>query len=173
LEAGIAAENADPYPRPPVPVFDLREIRERVENWQTHVLPSPFPQVHSEDVELNRSTHLRDAKQSSQLNYPIVKQRRSDVAKAMKRKDDPSSKDHSTSRFFRGVADPKFRDTDGVNRTEAVTTGPSEPCGSNVGRTLYSRAGTLGEHPDTAPKSSPISETTAGQQNIKQVSEVR
>jgi hypothetical protein len=91
----------------------------------------------------------------------------------MKRKDSPSCKDHSTSRFFRGVADSKFRDTDGVNRdTEAVTTRPSEPHGSNVGRTLHSR-GALGEHPDTAPKSSPISETAAGQQNIQQVSEVR
>ena len=174
MEAGIAAENADPYPRPPVPVSDLREIRERVENWQAQVSPSPFPQVHNEDVALNRSTHLLDVKRSSQLDYPIVKQRRSDVAKAMKRKDSPSCKDRSTSRFFRGVPDRKSRDTDGVNRdTGAVTTRPSEPCGSNVGDTLYSRAGALGEHPDTAPKSSPISESTAGQQNIQQVSEVR
>ena len=173
MEAGIAVENADPYPRPPVPVFDPREIRERVESWQAHVLPSPLPQV-SEDFELNRSTHLGNAKQSSQLNFPIVKQRRSDVAKAMKRKDSPSCKDHSTSRFFRGVADPKFHDNDGINRdTEIVTTRPSDPCGSNAGRTLYSRAGALGEHPDAAPKSSLISETATGQQNIQQVSEVR
>lgn len=172
LEAGITAENADPYPRPPVPVSDLREIRERVENWQAKVLSSPFPQVHSE---LSRSTHVGDAKQSSPLNFPIVKQRRGDVAKAMKRKDSPSCKDH-TSRFFRGVADPKFPDADGVNRdTEAVvmTTRPSEPCGSNVGHTLHSRAEALGEHSDTAPKSSPVQETAAGQQNIQQVSEVR
>jgi hypothetical protein len=166
LEAGTAAENADPYPRPPVPVFDLREIRERVENWQAHVLPSPFSQVHSEDFELNRSTHLGDAKQLSQLNFPIVKQRNSDVAKAMKRKDNPSCQDHSTSRFFRGVADPKVREANGVNRdTEAVTTRPSEPCGSNVGRPLHSEAGALSEHPDIA--------TASGQQNIQQVSEVR
>jgi hypothetical protein len=123
---------------------------------------------------VNQSTHVGDAKQSTPLNFPIVKPRRSDVAKAMKRKDSPSCKDHSTSRFFRGVADPKFRDTDGVERdTEAVTTRPSEPCGSNVGRTLHSRAGALGHHPDTAPNSSPISETAAGQQNIQQVSEVQ
>jgi hypothetical protein len=174
LEAGIVAENADPYPRPPVPVFDLREICERVENWQASVLSSPFPRVHSEVFELNRSTHVGDAKRSSQLASPITKQRRGDVAKAMKRKDSPSCKDHSTSRFFRGAAVPKFGDTDDVDRdTEAVTTRPSEPHGSNVGRTLHSQAGALGEHPDTAPKSSPISETTAGQQNIQQVSEVR
>jgi hypothetical protein len=123
---------------------------------------------------VNQSTHVEDAKQSSPLNFLIAKQRRSDVAKAMKRKDSPSCKDHSTSRFFRGVADPKFRDTDGVNRdTEAVTTIPSEPCGSNVGPMLHSRAGAPGDHPDTAQKSPPISETAAGQQNIQQVSEVR
>ena len=170
MEAGIAAESADPYPRPPVPVFDLREIRERVENWQARVLTSPFPQVHGEDVELNQSALLGDAKQSNQLNFPIVKQRGSDVAKAMKSKD---SKGHSTSRFFRGVADPKFHDTDGVNRDtehEGVTTRPSDPCGSNVGRTLHSRAGALGEHPDSAQ---PISETAASRQNIQEVPEVR
>jgi hypothetical protein len=120
---------------------------------------------------VNQSTRVGDAKQSSSLNFPLVKQRRSDVAKAMKRKDNPSCKDHSTSRFFRGVADSKFRDTDGVNHdTEAVTTRPS---GLNVGRTLHSRAGALGDHPDTTPKSPPIPETAAGQQNIQQVSEVR
>jgi hypothetical protein len=173
LEAGIATENADPYPRPPVPVFDVREIRERVENWQAHMLPSPPPQVHREDFELNRSTHFGDTKQPSQLNFPIVKQRRSFVAKAMKRKDSPSCKNHSTSRFFRGTADPKLSDADGVNRdTEAVTTRRSEPCGSNVERALCSRVGDC-EHPDTAPKGSPSSETAADQQNIQQVSEVR
>ena len=174
LEAGIAAEDADPYPRPPVPVFDLRGIRERVENWQANVLPSPLPQVRSDGFELNRSTHVGDAKQLSPLDFPIVKQRRSEVAKSMKRKDSPSCKDHSTSRFFRGVADPKFRDTDGISRdTEAVNTRPSEPCGSNVGSMLHSRAGALGEHLDTAPKSSPIPEAEIDQQNIQQVSEVR
>ena len=123
---------------------------------------------------MNQSTHVGDAKQSSPLNFPISKQRRSDVAKALKRKDSPSCKDHSTSRFFRGAADPKFRDTDGVNRdTEAVTTIPSEPCGSKVGHMMHSRAGALGDRPDTAPKSPPIPETAAGQQNIQQVSEVR
>lgn len=94
----------------------------------------------------------------------------------MKRKDSPSCKDHTTSRFFRGVADPKFPDVDGVNRdTEAVvmTTRPSEPCGSNVGNTLHSRAEALGEHSDTASKGSPIQEMAADQQNIQQVSEVR
>jgi len=176
MEAGIAAENADPYPRPPVPVFDLREVCERVENWQADVLSSPFPQVHSEDFELNQatqcSTHVGDAKQSPH-KFSIVKQRRSNVAKVMKRKDSPSYKDHSTSRFFRGVTDPKFRGTDGVNRViEAVATRPSEPCGSNVGHTLHPRAGALGEHPDTASNSSPISETAAGQQIIQHVSEV-
>ena len=116
---------------------------------------------------MNQSTRVGDARQSSPLNFPIVKQRRSDVAKAMKRKDSPSCKDQSTSRFFRGTPDPKFRDT------EAVITRPSEPCVSNVGRALHSRAGALGDQPDATPKSSPISETAAGQQNIQQVSEVR
>ena len=92
----------------------------------------------------------------------------------MKRKDSPSCKDQSTSRFFRGIPDPKFRDTVGVGRdTEAVITRPSEPCVSNVERALHSRAGALGDQPDATPKSSPISETAAGQQNIQQVSEVR
>ena len=82
----------------------------------------------------------------------------------MERKGSPSCKEHSTSRFFRGVADPKFLDTDRDRDTETVTARPSKLCGSNV---------VLGKHPDNAPKSSPISETAAGQQNIQQVSEVR
>jgi hypothetical protein len=105
---------------------------------------------------LNQSTHVNHAKQLSPLDFPIVKQRRSDVAKAMKRKDSASCKDHSTSRFFPGVTVPKFCD--------------AEPCGSNVGP-MYSRVGALGEHPDATPKSSLVPETVAGQKNIQQVSE--
>jgi hypothetical protein len=82
----------------------------------------------------------------------------------MKRKDNASRKDRSTSRYFRGVAVP------GVNRdTEGVTTSPSEPRGSSVG---HSRAGALGEDLDTARRGLPTSDIAAGQQDIQQVSEV-
>ncbi len=92
----------------------------------------------------------------------------------MKRKDGPSCKDHSTSRYFRGVADPELSGTDGVNRdAEVVITRPFEPCGSNVDRISHSQLKALSEHPDIARKGSPISDTAAGQQYIQQVSEVR
>jgi hypothetical protein len=167
LKVGIAAKNADPYPRPPPPVFDLREIRERVEGWQASVLSAPSPR---QDSELIRSTHAGDGKQPSPLNFPMVKQRRSNVSRAMKRKASPSRKDHSTSRYFRGVADSKFPDPDGVN--EGVTTSLFEPRGSNVEPTSHSRAEVLGEDTDTTRRGLPPSDTAAGQQNIQQVSEV-
>ena len=174
LEAGMAVESADPYPRPPVPVFDLHEIRERVENWQADVLSAPLSQVHRQDPELNRSTHVGDAKQTSPLNFPIVKQRRGDVSNSMKRKDGPSRKDHSKSRYFRGVADPNFPDSNGINRdTEGVTTSHSEPRGSNLGPTSHSRAEALGGHPDVARRDLSTFDTVGDQQNIQQVSEVR
>jgi hypothetical protein len=145
----MAAESADPYPRPPVPIFDPREIRERVENWQANVVSAP--QVHRLDSELYQSTHVGDAKQLSPLNFPIVKQRRRDVSKSMKRKGSPSRKDHSTSRYFRGVTDPKFADSHAVN----------------------SPAEALGEDADTARRGLPTSDTAASPKNIQQVSEVR
>jgi hypothetical protein len=92
----------------------------------------------------------------------------------MKRKDSPSCKDSSTSRYFRGVADPELPGTDGVNRdAEVVITRPFERCGSNVDPISHSQPKALGEHLDNAPKGSPISDTAAGQQYIQQVSEVR
>jgi hypothetical protein len=91
----------------------------------------------------------------------------------MKPKDNPSRKGRSTSRYFRGIADPQFPDSEGVNRdTEGVTTSPSEPRGSNVGPTSHSREGALGEDSDTARRGIPTSDTAPGQQNIQQVSEV-
>ncbi len=117
---------------------------------------------------MNRSTDVGHTKQ-----FPIVKQRRSDVAKAMKCKDSSSRKDHSTSRYFCGVADPMFPDTDAINRVAgAVTTRPSQLCDSNVRRTSHSPEAP-GEHPNTARKSSLISDKASGQQNIQQVSEVQ
>lgn len=167
LEVGIAVEGADPCPRPPVVVFDLREIRERVEDWQANVLSTPSRQ----DSALNQSTHVGE--QPSPLNFPTVKQRRSDVSKAMKRKASPSRKDHSTSRYFRGVADSKFPDSDGVNRDTEGVANVFEPRGPNVEPTSHSRAGALGEDPDTTQRGLPTSDAVAGQQNIQQVSEVR
>ena len=170
LKVGIAAKSADPYPRPLPPVSDLREIRERVEGWQASVLSAPSPR---QDSELIRSTHAGDGKQPPPHNLPMVKQRRSNVSKAMKRKASSSRKDHSTSRYFRGVADSKFPDPDGVNRgTEGVTTSLFEPRGPNVESMSHSRAEVLGDDPDTTRRGLPPPDTAAGQQNIQQVSEV-
>jgi hypothetical protein len=91
----------------------------------------------------------------------------------MKRKDSPPRKDRSTSRYFCGVEDPKFPDSDGVNRdTEGVTTSPYKPRGSYVGPTSRSQADALGEDSDIARRGLPTSDTAPGQQNIQQVSEV-
>ncbi|KAI0255178.1 hypothetical protein BJV78DRAFT_750108 [Lactifluus subvellereus] len=63
---GVPHEGADPYPRPPIPVSDPREIRDRVEKWQAN------------------PAHVEDGERPSPLNFPTVKRRRSDVVKAMK-----------------------------------------------------------------------------------------
>lgn len=121
---------------------------------------------------MNQSTHVGE--QPSPLNFPTVKQRRSDVSIAMKRKASLSRKDRSTSRYFRGGADSKFPDPDGVNRdTEGVATSVFEPRGPNVEPTSRSEAGVLGEDPDSTQRGLPTPDAAAGQQNIQQVSEVR
>ena len=156
-----AAESADPYPRPPDPVFDFREIRERVENWKVNVLSAPLSQA-----ELNQPVPVGDVMQPSQLDFPTVKQRRGDVVKTTKRKNSPSRKGHSTSRsrYFRAVTAPKSPDAANL----------SQPQGLNVDSMLhYSPAEALDEDSIIAQRPSHITVTAAGRGNIQQVSEVR
>ncbi|KAH9053745.1 hypothetical protein EDB87DRAFT_1835131 [Lactarius vividus] len=143
----------NPYPRPPVPTFDLGEIRERVENWQANVASVPLSQP---DPDPLHSTE--DAERLSPLNIPTVKRRKSDVARAMKRKRKASPhRDYTTSRYFRGdgPADRNsHHEAQAVNRdAECVTPAPrSVPPGSNAELTPHSRA----ESPENARKLSPI-----------------
>ncbi|KAH9978468.1 hypothetical protein BJV74DRAFT_137780 [Russula compacta] len=172
LEVGIAAaaECADPYPCPTVPAFGLREIRERVVNWQADVLSPPLSQSDNQDPDLNQ-LHVGDANQPSPLNFPVVKQRRCEVPKAVKCKNNPLLKGHSTSRFFRGTEGPKF--PDGTHHdAEGVTTSPSEPRGSAAEPESNSWAEVLDEDPKTARRCSPTHITMASRENIQQVSEL-
>jgi hypothetical protein len=165
-----AAESADPYPRPPDPVLDFREIRERVENWKVNVLSAPLSQTDSKVTELNQPVPVGDVRQPSQLDFPTVKQRRSDVVKTMKRKNSPR-KGHSTSRYFRAVTAPKSPDA--ANRGD-IATSLSQPQGLNVDSMLhYSPAEALDEDSIIARRPSHITVTAAGRGNIQQVSEVR
>ena len=173
LKVGMtAAESADPYPRPPDPVSDFREIRERVENWKVNVLSTPLSQADSQDTELNQPVPVGDVRQPSPLDFRTVKQRRSDVVKTMKRKNSPSRKGHSTSRYFRAVTAPKSPDA--ANRGTGVTKSLSQPQGLNADSMLrYSPAEALDEDSIIARRPSHISVTAAGRGNIQQVSEVR
>ena len=147
-EAGVPSEGADPYPRPPIPVFDSREIRDRVEKWQANVLSAPLSQADNHNSELNQPPHVKDGERPLPLNFPTVKRRKSDVVKAMKRKRNPSRKNHSTSRYFPRIADPTFSESANRNN-EGVFPTCSLPCGS------------------------PTPATPPSQENIRQVSEVR
>ncbi|KAH8978502.1 hypothetical protein EDB86DRAFT_2992999 [Lactarius hatsudake] len=146
----------NPYPRPPVPTFDLGEIRERVENWQANVVSAPLSQA---DPDPLHSTE--DAERLSPLKFPIVKRRKSDVAKAMKRKRKASPhRDYTTSHYFRGdgLADRmSHHEAQAVNRdAECVTPASrSVPPGSNAELTPHSRA----ESPEIVRKLSPTPRT--------------
>lgn len=172
LEVGIAAaaECADPYPCPTVPALGFREICERVESWQADLLSPPLSQSDNQEPDLNQ-LHIRDANQTSPLNFPVIKQRRCEVPKAVKCKNKTLPKGHSTSRFFCGTEDPKFPD-DTHHDAEGVTTSLPEPRGSPAEPESNSQAEVLDEDPRTAQRRSPAHITTASRENIQQVSEV-
>jgi hypothetical protein len=170
LEVGTTAESEDPYPRPPDPMFDFSEIRERVENWKATVLPTPLPQADNKGAELCQPIPVGDVRQPSQLDFPTVKQRRSDVVKTTKRKNSPPHKGHSTSRYFRAVAAPKSPDA--ANRDTDLTTSPSQPQGLNVDTVLHSPTEALDEDSVIARKPSQTTVKAADRGHIQQVSEV-
>ena len=170
----------NPYPRPPVPIFDLGEIRERVENWKAHVVFAPLSQLDSQDP----SNHLRhsaeDAERLSPLDFPTVKRRKSDVAKAMKRKRKASSdRDYTTSRYFRGdgLADRMSLEAQAVNGdAECVTPAPrSVARRSNAELSPHSRAGSPDEDRRTTRRLSPTPAciTAPVPESIHQIAEVR
>jgi hypothetical protein len=171
LEAGTAAESADPYPRP-YPIIDVREIRERVENWQANVLSTPLSQPDAQSAELNQLIHIGNVRQLSQLDFPTVKQRRSDVAKTTKRKNSPSRKDQATSRYFRAAAAPKPPDA-ANHDTEGMTTSISQPRGTNVGSAPRSQHEAFDNNLVIAQRPSPTPVPEVGRERIQQVSEVR
>ena len=183
MQAGVAdgpQPEANPYPRPPI--FDLGQIRERVENWKVNVVPAPLSQADSQHPD---SSHLRhsaeDAEQLlSPLNFPIVKPRKSDIAKAMKRKRKASSgRDYTTSRYFRGdgLADCMSPEAQAVNRhAECVTPAPrSVARRSNAELTPHSRAESRDEDPESVGRLSPTPApiTAPVPENIHQIAEVR
>src|SRR6266702_1442368 len=181
LQAGVVDDprrEVNPYPRPPVPIFDLGEIRERVENWQAKVVSAPLSQADNQDPDPLHSTE--DAEQQSPLNFPTVKQRKSDVARAMKRKRKASSdRDYTTSRYFRGdgLADRMSHEAQAVNcDAECVTPAPrSVPPGSNAELTPHSRSESPDEVPEIVHRLSPTPAaiTTPVPESIHQIAEVR
>lgn len=164
----------NPYPRPPVPIFDLGEIRERVENWKATVVSAPLSQLESQDHASSQLRHSAE-EQLSPLNFPTVKRRKADIAKAMKRKRKASSdRDYTTSRYFRGdgLADRMSLEAQAVNRdAEYVTPAPrSVARRSNAELTPHSRAESPVEdlEPITMRRLSP---TPAAPENIHQIAE--
>jgi hypothetical protein len=181
LQAGVVdgpQPEVNPYPRPPVPIFDLGEIRERVENWKANVVSAPLSQLASLDQDPDSSQLRRSAEeQLPPLNFPTVKRRKGDVAKAMKHKRKASSdRDYTTSRYFRGdgLADRLSLEAQAVNRdAECVTPAPrSVARRSNAELTPHSHAETPDEdlEPITMRRLSP---TPAAPENIHQIAEVR
>jgi hypothetical protein len=179
LQAGVVdgpQPKVNPYPRPPVPIFDLGEIRERVENWKATVVSAPLSQLESQDHASSQLRHSAE-EQLSPLNFPTVKRRKADIAKAMKRKRKASSdRDYTTSRYFRGdgLADRMSLEAQAVNRdAEYVTPAPrSVARRSNAELTPHSRAESPVEdlEPITMRRLSP---TPAAPENIHQIAEVR
>ncbi|KAI0261794.1 hypothetical protein BC834DRAFT_894864 [Gloeopeniophorella convolvens] len=102
-EARLDAGTEGPYPRPPIPVSDLEEVRERIEVWQANVFSAPVSQADSQDSELDQPVGVDDFKRPSPLNFPVVKRPRIDVENAKKGRPVPSSRLHSTSRYFRNA----------------------------------------------------------------------
>lgn len=170
MEAGTAAESTDPYPRPSI--VDVREIRERVENWQANVLSTPLSQADTQNAELNQLIHIGNVRQPSQLDFPTVKQRRSDVAKTTRRKNSLSLKDQATSRYFRAVAAPKSPDA-ANNDTEGMTTSVPQPRGTNVNPAPRSQHEAFDKNLVIAQRPSPTPVPAVGREGIQHVSEVR
>jgi hypothetical protein len=169
LVVGTVVESADPYPRPPDPIIDFREIHERVESWKANISSTPLSQTDTQDAELDQSI-MGNIRQPSQLDFPTVKQRRGDVAKAMKRKNSSSSrKDQATSRYF-----PAPKSLDAVNHDiGGMTTNVSQPRGSNVHSAPRSQHEASDENLVIRPRPSPTRPIAAGRESIQQVSEVR
>lgn len=164
------AESTDPYPRPSI--VDVREIRERVEDWQANVLSTPLSQAGSQNAELNQPIHIGNVRQPSQLDFPTVKQRRSDVAKTTRLKNSPSRKDHATSRYFRAVAAPKSPGA-ANDDTEGMTTSVSKLRGTNVNLAPRSQHEAFDKDLVIARRPSPTPVPAVSREGIQQVSEVR
>ena len=184
LQAGVVdapQPEINPYPRPPVPIFDLGQIRERVENWKANV--APLSQLDNQDPSSSYPQHnTEDAVRLSPLNSPTVKRKKSDVAKAMKRKRKASSdRDYTTSRYFRGdgLADRMSPEAQAVNRNAECVTPVSRyvaRCRSNAELTPHSHAKSPDEEdPETLHRDSPTPAviTAPIPENIHQVAEVR
>lgn len=179
MQAGVVdgpQPQVNPYPRPPVPIFDLGEIRERVENWKANVVSAPLSQLASQDQDQGSSQLRHSAEeQLSPLNFPTVKRRKGDIAKAMKPKRKTSSdRDYTTSRYFRGdgLADRMSLEAQAVNRdAECVTPAPrSVARRSNAELTPHSHA----ESPVEDPEPNRLSPTPGAiPENIHQIVEVR
>ena len=182
MQAGVTDNpqpEINPYPRPPVPIFDLGEIRERVENWKATVVSAPLSQADSQSPHSNQPRQsAEDVEQLSPLNFPIVKRRKSDVAKAMKRKRKTSSdRDYITSRYFRGdgPADRMSPQAQAVNRdAECVTPAPRSVARcSNAELTPHSRSESQGHDPELVHRLSPTPAPITAPENIHQIAEVR
>ena len=153
---------ANPYPRPPVPIFDMDEIRERIGNWQANVaLAPPFSQADSQQQERD---HLQNSLPSSPLNFPIVKRRKSHVAKAMRKGSSSSEKDYITSRYFRGhgLADRMSQAQAAANRDADGVTPPPRVSNPNPELTPHSRS----ESPDKVDTARRVSPTPAAAEPI-------
>jgi hypothetical protein len=168
LVVGTVVESADPYPRPPDPIIDFREIHERVESWKANILSTPLSQADTQDAELDQSV-MGNIRQPSQLDFPTVKQRRGDVAKATKRKNSSSRKDQATSRYFPAPKSLDAADHD----TGGMTTNVSQSRGSNVHPAARSQHEASDENLVIPPRPSPTRPIAAGRESIQQVSEVR
>jgi hypothetical protein len=182
LQAGVVdapQPEVNPYPRPPVPIFDLGQIRERVENWKANV--APLSQLDNQDPSSSYPQHsAEDAVRLSPLNFPTVKRRKSDVAKAMKRKRKASSdKDYTTSRYFRdnGLADRMSLEAQAVNRNAECVTPVSRYVARRRSNTPHSHAESPNEEdPETLHRDSPTPAaviTAPIPENIHQIAEVR
>lgn len=174
LQAGVVdGLQVNPYPRPPVPIFDLGEIRERIENWKANLVSAPLSQPESQVYDSSQVRHSVE-EQLSPLNFPTVKRKKSAIAKAMKRKRKASSdRDYTTSRYFRGdgLADRMSLEPQTVNRdAECVTPAPpSVARRSNAELTPHSRP----ESPKEDPERNTRRLTPTPPENIHQIAEVR
>ncbi|KAF8264663.1 hypothetical protein EI94DRAFT_1737968 [Lactarius quietus] len=145
---GPRTTEVNPYPRPPVPIFDLGEIRERIENWKATVVSAPLSQ-------------------KSDIAKGMKRKRKAS-----------SDRDYTTSRYFRGdgLADRMSLEAQAVNRNaECVTPAPrSVARRSNAELTPQSRADSRDEDPETMHRrssSTPAVITAPVPENIHQIAE--